>query len=35
LETLLKIDVVFVDENTDKNLILNIEKEGVIIYERL
>lgn len=35
LETLLKVDVVFVDYHTDTNLLENIKKEGVVIYERL
>lgn len=34
LDTLLKVDVVFMDESTDKTLKDNIAKEGVIIYER-
>ena len=35
LDTLLKIDTVFINEDTDKKLMQNIGKEGVIIYERL
>lgn len=35
LETLLKIDIVFIEDRTNKKLISNIEEEGVIIYERL
>lgn len=35
LETLLKIDTVFISKDTDEKLIKNIQKEGVIIYERL
>jgi uncharacterized protein len=35
LETLLKIDVVFIDENTEIKLLENIKKEGLVIYERL
>jgi predicted nucleotidyltransferase len=35
LETLLKIDVVFIDAHTDSRFIENINKEGVVIYERL
>lgn len=35
LETLLKIDVVFIDAHTDTKLVENINKEGVVIYERL
>lgn len=34
LNTLLKIDVVFINENTDKKLIKNIERDGVLLYER-
>ena len=33
IETLHKIDVVFIDENTDAKLLENIEKDGVILYE--
>lgn len=35
LETLLKIDTVFINEDTDEKLIKNIQKEGIVIYERL
>ena len=35
LETLLKIDTVFISKDTDEKLIKNIQKEGVVIYERL
>ncbi|MGI6227631.1 MAG: nucleotidyltransferase family protein [Peptococcales bacterium] len=35
LDTLLKIDVVFITSDIDQRLIKNIEKEGVILYERL
>jgi predicted nucleotidyltransferase len=35
LDTLLKIDIVFFDEISNKKLISNIKEEGVIIYERL
>ena len=35
LETLLKIDTVFISKDTDEKLVKNIQKEGVIIYERL
>lgn len=35
LATLLKIDVVFINDHTDSNLIENIQREGVVIYERL
>lgn len=34
INTLLKLDIVFIKDNTDKKLIENIEREGVIIYER-
>lgn len=34
LKSLLKIDIVFVNENTDKTLLNSIRKEGVIIYEQ-
>lgn len=34
LATLLKFDVVFVDENTDKDFFKNIEKDGIIIMNR-
>jgi len=33
IETLHKIDVVFIDENTNVKLLENIEKDGVILYE--
>lgn len=33
LDTLLKIDIIFVNNNIDKKLIENINKEGVILYE--
>lgn len=35
LETLLKLDIIFVNNDTDEKLIANIQKEGVVIYERL
>ena len=35
LETLLKIDIIFINQDTDEKLIANIQKEGVVIYERL
>jgi predicted nucleotidyltransferase len=35
LDTLLKIDLVFITQDTDTSLIENIEKEGVVLYERL
>jgi len=35
IETLLKIDMVFVNNDTDKKLVENIQKDGVVIYERL
>ncbi|HBE81009.1 MAG TPA: hypothetical protein DDW65_24955 [Firmicutes bacterium] len=34
LETLLKIDLVYVDEATDRKLLDNIRQEGVVIYEQ-
>lgn len=34
IETLLKFDIVFINNKLDEKLIDNIEKEGVIIYER-
>lgn len=33
IDTLLKLDIVFIDSNTDKKLVENIEREGKIIYE--
>lgn len=33
LQTLLKIDIVFINEDTDETLVKNVEKEGVVIYE--
>lgn len=35
LETLLKFDIIFVNKDTDEKLIANVQKEGVVIYERL
>ena len=35
MQTLLKIDIVFIDKCKNEKLIANIEKEGVAIYERL
>ncbi|HEY5585315.1 MAG TPA: nucleotidyltransferase domain-containing protein [Ruminiclostridium sp.] len=35
LETLLKIDTVFINSDTDEKLIKNIQIEGVVLYERL
>lgn len=35
LPTLLKLDIVFINEYTDAKLVENIEREGVIVYERL
>lgn len=35
IETLLKIDVVFIDTYTDAHLLENINKEGVVVYEQL
>lgn len=34
LQTLFKIDIVFIDEGVDPILLKNIEREGVILYER-
>lgn len=34
LNTLLKIDTVFINEQIDPKLLENIKKEGVILYER-
>jgi len=34
IETLLKFDIVFIDNNSDEKLIENIEKDGVVIHER-
>lgn len=34
LDTLLNIDLVFIDECTDTQLIKVIEKEGVVLYEQ-
>ncbi|WP_312070428.1 nucleotidyltransferase domain-containing protein [Anaerotignum propionicum] len=34
LPTLLKFDLVYVSDNTDQELIKNIEKDGVLIYEQ-
>ena len=35
LETLLKIDLVFVDAYTEAALLERIQREGVVLYERL
>ena len=35
IDTLLKVDIVFVNENTEQKLLDNIMREGVVIYERL
>ena len=35
LPTLLKFDLVHVTEDTDAELVKNIEKDGVTLYERL
>jgi hypothetical protein len=35
MQTLLKIDIVFIDKCKNDKLIANIENEGVTIYERL
>ena len=34
LPTLLKFDIVHISDNTDKELIKDIEKDGVVIYEK-
>lgn len=34
LNTLLKIDLVFINERIDPKLLENIEREGVVLYER-
>lgn len=34
LDTLLKIDIIFKDENIDLRLLEKIEREGVTLYER-
>ncbi|MDR3584954.1 MAG: nucleotidyltransferase domain-containing protein [Desulfosporosinus sp.] len=34
LNTLLKIDIVFINEHIDLKLLENIEREGLILYER-
>ncbi|MDR3600383.1 MAG: nucleotidyltransferase domain-containing protein [Desulfosporosinus sp.] len=34
LNTLLKIDTIFINENIDPKLLENIKKEGVLLYER-
>lgn len=34
IDSLLKIDIVFVNEHTEKTLIENIRKEGLILYEQ-
>ncbi len=33
IETLLKFDVVFIDDNTSEKLLDEIKKDGVVIYE--
>lgn len=33
LPTLLKFDLVFISETTDQELVKNIEKDGVLLYE--
>jgi len=35
LDTLLKFDIVFINTNTDEKLLANINKEGIVIMERL
>lgn len=34
LPTLLKFDLVFINDTTDQELIKNIEKDGVLLYEQ-
>jgi len=34
INTLLKIDILFIDENIDLELLENIKREGVFLYER-
>ena len=34
LNTLLKIDTIFINDNVDPKLLENIKKEGVLLYER-
>lgn len=34
LETLLKIDLVFINERTELKLMENIKKDGVVVYEQ-
>lgn len=34
IDTLLKVDVVFIDKQSDPKLLENIEREGIILYER-
>lgn len=34
LNTLLKIDAIFINDNLDPKLLENIQKEGVLLYER-
>jgi predicted nucleotidyltransferase len=34
LNTLFKIDTIFINENIDPKLLENIKKEGVLLYER-
>ncbi|MCJ7689108.1 MAG: nucleotidyltransferase domain-containing protein [Clostridiaceae bacterium] len=33
LETLLKIDLIFINERTESKLMENIKKDGVVVYE--
>lgn len=35
INTLKKLDVVFIDENLEDELVENIRKEGVVIYEQI
>lgn len=34
INTLYKIDIVFIKQNTDKKLLENIEREGIVLYEK-
>lgn len=34
IETLIKLDIVFIKENTNKKLLENIQKDGVTLYEK-
>lgn len=35
IDTLLQFDIVIISEDTDKKLIQNISREGVVIYEQM